>query len=155
MSELKSVLLAIDVATQRRDDASKELGKTERAHRYAQEQLEQLENYAAETDDKWTRAATGGVAPGVMFHHFQFMDRLIQAISLQRGAIEEALSHVAVAKKALLDTEFRLIRLKQLLKAKRAALLAVQARSEQKQMDEFATNQYLRSAGRHLNGEYL
>jgi flagellar FliJ protein len=154
VSELKSVLLAIDVATQRRDMASKELGKTERAHRHAQEQLEQLELYAADTDAKWTRAATGGVAPGVMFHHFQFMDRLYHAIGLQRNNIDETLAQAASAKKALLEAEFRLIRLRQLLKAKQHELHAEQARHEQKQMDEFAVTQYLRSAGQRLNGEF-
>jgi flagellar FliJ protein len=155
MSELRSVQLAIDVASQRRDSASKELGAVERALRHAQLQLEQLESYAGDTDAKWTRAASSGVGPSVMFHHFQFMDRLYHAIGLQRHAIEEARAQAVSAKQVLLDAEFRLIRLNQLLKVKQADLNAAQARREQKQMDEFAANLYQRTAARHLDGGFL
>ena len=153
MSELRSVLLAIDVAAQRRDSASQELGHAERAQRHAQQQLDQLESYAAETSAKWTRNAAQGTAPELMFHHFQFMERLHHAIGLQRKAIGDAAVQVAAAKAVLLEAEFRLMRLRQLLKTKRRELDAAQARREQKQMDEFATHQYLRSAGRRLYGE--
>ncbi len=153
MSELRSVQLAIDVATQRRDAATQELGHAERAQRHAHQQLDQLESYAAETDAKWTRGATQGAAPELMFHHFQFMARLQHAIGLQRQAIGEAAAQVAAAKRVLLEAELRLMRLNHLLQAKRRALDAAQSRREQKQMDEFATHQYLRSAGRRLHGE--
>lgn len=153
MSELRSVLLAIDVATQRRDTASQELGHVDRAQRHAQQQLEQLENYAAETNAKWTRSAAQGTAPELMFHHFQFMERLHHAIGLQHKAIADAALQVGAAKQVLLQAEFRLMRLNQLLKTKRQQLDAAQARREQKQTDEFATHQYLRSAGRRLYGE--
>ena len=138
MSAVKSVLLAIDVATRKRDQAGQASMHVQSAQLFAQDQMSQLAVYAAETESRWTAAAQTSTTPELMRHHYQFMDRLHHAIGLQAGVLENASRKVDVAKRLVLEAEFRLISLKQVLKKKQTEIVVLQTRREQKQMDEFA-----------------
>lgn len=153
MSALKSVMLAIELATQKRDLASKQLGQVQRSWQFAQSQLEQLESYAMDSEAKWTVTAQVSATPELMRHHYQFMERLRHAIGLQGGVIGDIQLQVEMARKQLLETEFRLAGLKQVLSRKQAALQVVQNRREQRQMDEFATQLHGRFMAQQHNGE--
>jgi flagellar FliJ protein len=153
MSGLKSVMLAIEVATQKRDHAGKQLGQVQRALLFAQGQLDQLASYAADSEAKWSVTAQVSATPELMRHHYQFMDRLRQAMGLQDGVMNDAKAQVEMARKQLLEMEFRLASLKQILSRKQAAQKVVQDRREQRQMDEFATQLYGRFTAQQHNGE--
>ena len=139
MSALKSVLLAIDLATAQRDQMAQDLMNAQQDHQFAQDQMAQLQTYALETESRWTARAQIGTTPEVMRHHYQFMDRLQHAVGLQSGALENTGHKAEMAKKCVLEAEFRLVSLKQVLKKKQSDLLLLQSRREQKQMDEFAS----------------
>jgi flagellar FliJ protein len=149
MSVIKSFLLAIDMATRKRDQASQGLMHAKNAYLFAQDQMAQLETYAGETEARWTAAAQISTSPELMRHHYQFMGRLHHAIELQKVALENERRKVELAKRFVLESEYRLISLKQVLEKKRAGLAVLQTRREQKQMDEFAA---MRS--RQLTVEY-
>ena len=153
MSALKSFLLAIDLATRKRDHATQGLGHAQNAYLFAQQQMVQLETYAAETELKWTVAAQIGTTPEMMRHHYQFMGRLQQAIELQKGALENEVRKVEFAKRVVLEAEFRLVSLSQVLKKKQAGIDLLQTRREQKQMDEFAAMRSIQSTGEYFSGE--
>ena len=153
MSVLKSVALAIDLATAKRDQAGRVLAQLNRAHSFAQDQMAQLEVYAAETDTKWTAAAQISATPELMRHHYQFMGRLYQAIELQKGVLESSSLKVSTAKQQLLEADFRLASLKLVLEKKKADLSQLQSRREQKQMDEFAAMQTSRTGGGCFTGD--
>lgn len=138
MSALKSVLLAIDVATRQREDAGKVLLQIQRGYRGAQDQMEQLESYSADTESKWAVAAQVRATPEIVHHYYQFMDRLQQAIALQRHAVAGLDREFLAARKLLLAAETRIASLNRLLETKRSGLLRLQAGREQKQLDEFA-----------------
>lgn len=138
MSGLKSVLLAIDLATRKRDQTSQDVMQVHSAHLFAQDQMSQLETYAAETASRWAAAAQTRTTPELMQHHYQFMDRLHQAINLQTGAVENTSCKLDATKRLALEAEFRLGSLKLVLKKKQADMSLLQSRREQKQMDEFA-----------------
>lgn len=138
MSALKSVQLAIEVATGKRDQAGKLLLQVQQAHLFAQDQLAQLEGYAQESEAKWAANAQVSTSPELMRHHYQFMGRLHQAIGLQQGVLYNSAHKMEQAKQVLLEAEFRLVGLKQVLKKKQADLAKLQGRREQKQMDEMA-----------------
>lgn len=144
MSALKTVLLAIDLATRRRDDAGKVLVQIQRSYRGAQEQMEQLESYAADTESKWAVSAQVRATPEILHHYYQFMDRLQQAIALQRHAVVNLDREFLAAKKLLLAAEIRIASLNQVLQKKRSGLVRLQAGREQKQLDEFAALQHRR-----------
>ena len=79
-----------------------------------------------------------GTTPDLMQHHYQFMGRLTQAIALQDGVLTGTGQRVEAAKQLVLQAEFRLASLKQVLSSRQAELAKVQQRRDQKQMDEFA-----------------
>jgi len=153
MSGVKSFLLAIDLAGRKRDDAIQGLMQAQRSHLFAQDQLAQLETYAAETESKWTATAQSGTTPEMLRHQYQFMDRLQQAIGLQNGVLGNETHKVDAAKRIVLAAEFRLHGLNQVLKKKRADIAAIQSRREQKQMDEFAAMRSRQVSTGHLTGE--
>lgn len=138
MSALKSLILAIDLSTGKRDQAMAQLKKAMEALAFAQDQMHQLQQYAQETDARWTHSAQAGTTPDLMQHHYQFMGRLTQAIALQDGVLTGTGQRVEAAKQLVLQAEFRLASLKQVLSSRQAELAKVQQRRDQKQMDEFA-----------------
>lgn len=153
MSAVKSFLLAIELATRQRDQASQVLSHAKKNHLFAQTQLNQLETYASETESRWAAAAKNSTSRELLLHHYQFMARLHHAIGLQKGALDNEDRKVSVAKQRVLDAEFRLLGLKQVLKKKQADLATLQTRREQKQMDEFASIRSSQLTGVHFSGE--
>ena len=153
MSALKSFILAIEMATRKRDQASQGLMHAQNAYLFAQDQMAQLQTYAAETESRWTAAAQISTSPELMRHHYQFMGRLHQAIELQKGALENEVRKVDFAKKVVLEAEFRLVSLNQVLEKKQAGMALLQSRREQKQMDEFAAMRSRQSTGESFSGE--
>ncbi len=155
MSALKSIRLAIELAVSKRDLMQKGFAQVQQAKVFALNQMDQLEQYGADTENRWTAAAQVSTTPELLRHHYQFMARLRQAIQLQVKAIEDVDRQLEDAKKKLLDAEFRVMSLKHMLAAKQAAILAVQNRKEQKQMDEFAALQHNRLKSGYRIGESL
>jgi len=141
MAALKSLLLAIDLAAAQRDQARAQLQKTMQADAFAQGQMQQLQQYAQETEQRWMQGAQISTSPELLQHHYQFMARLNQAILLQDGVISGTRQRVEAAKQVVLQAEFRLASFKQVLAGRQAALAKTEKRREQKQMDEFASLQ--------------
>lgn len=155
MTAASTILLAVDLAGKKRELALKQLGKAQSAYRFANDQMAQLEHYAGETDGKYLRTGASGMSPALLFHHTQFMGRLLHAIDLQRQHLLDADQDLILAKKGVLDVEFRLVRLKHLLASQRAVARAQQARREQKETDEFAAHQHVRRGINQARGELL
>jgi len=144
MANFRSLLLAIDQASIKRDQTMAQLQDVQRAHAFAQEQMMQLRQYAQETDQRWTQGAQRITTPELLQHQYQFMGRLTHAIALQEGAVTSSLRRVHAARQTVLQAELRLVSLKQVLAQRQATQARLQARQEQKQMDEFAAQQTLR-----------
>ncbi|MEY3445765.1 MAG: hypothetical protein RIR45_520 [Pseudomonadota bacterium] len=153
MSELRSVLLAIDLATRQRDDLARAAAKARRDVGFAQVQMAQLQGYAGDTDARWTGSASTGLSTELMRHHYQFMGRLQQAIAMQKDVMENTNRQLALAEKALLSAEFRLSGLNRVLETRQAARLLTQRRREQRQTDEFASMLHARSTTNPLRGD--
>lgn len=134
--------VALELALRRRDEARRLLQDARNARQAAQEQLNQLDGYARETQNRWGMRPDAAVQPEVMYHHYQFMDRLNHAMGLQTGVVGSHDERVAAAEKALLDAELRLASLKKLVEKRQRDALLAQTRREQKQTDERAALQY-------------
>jgi flagellar FliJ protein len=141
MAALKSLLLAIELVSAQRDQARGHMQKTLRADTFAQDQMQQLRQYAQETELRWLQGAQVSTSPELLQHHYQFMARLNQAILLQDGVVSGTRQRVDAAKQVVLQAEFRLASFKQVLAGRQAAIAKTQQRREQKQMDEFASLQ--------------
>ena len=146
MSSLNALAVAVEAASRKRDDARRVLQDTQAAQQAALAQLEQLEGYARETEARWGVKADTAMKPEVMYHHYQFMNRLGHAAGLQTGVVGEHALRVEGARQALLQAELRLASLRKVVDKRRQELELALIRREQKQTDERAALQY-RNAG--------
>jgi flagellar FliJ protein len=156
MSALKSITLAIEVATRRRDQADQAFMQARRAVQFAQTQLDQLESYAVDTQGRWSTAAAATTSPALLHHHYQFMDRLQQAIGMQAGVIEDLRRQAETARQRCLQEEVRVAGLNLVMKKKLSTHELLLSRREQRQMDELASLKHARGAagaGDLLTGE--
>jgi flagellar FliJ protein len=144
MQNFTSLITAIHLAESRRDQALAVLQQQRGRHQHALGQMDQLQQYAHETESRWTRGAQIGTTPELLHHHYQFMGRLNQAVILQQDVLATSRAKIQAAEAELLQTEFRVASLKLVLKKRQAEQVQREQRREQKQMDEFAAMQTLR-----------
>lgn len=142
MSNLNALSVAIEAATRKRDEARKVSQSALAVQQAAHAQLRQLEDYARETQDRWGAKADATMKPEVMYHHYQFMDRLGHASGIQSGVVGEQAARVDAAQRALLQAEIRLASLRKVIDKRRHDLESLQTRRDQKQTDERAALQY-------------
>ncbi|MFN7154673.1 MAG: flagellar export protein FliJ [Acidovorax sp.] len=142
MSNLNALMVAVEVASRKRDEARKVLQDTQAAQKAAHDQLDQLEGYARETEARWGNKADTAMQPEVMYHHYQFMDRLGQAAHMQTGVAGDQAQRVDRARRALIEAELRLASLRKVMEKRRHDFEQQQSRRDQKQTDERAAMQY-------------
>lgn len=142
MSALSALSVAVELAERKRDEARRLLQDARRAQQAAHDQMEQLKGYAQETQNRWGMRANANVQPEVMYHHYQFMDRLHHAMGLQTTVVGSHDERIVAAQQALLATELRLASLKKLVDKRRKEFELLLARRDQKQTDERAALQY-------------
>lgn len=141
---LRSLQLAIEMATRARDEADQALQHALRVLQNAQAQMAQLTGYADETDLRWTTANAAALSGELMMHHRNFMGRLREAIQMQEGVLRNLERQADAARQRRVQREIKLKSFEQLMD-KRLRERAVQAaRREQKQMDEFAGQMHAR-----------
>lgn len=152
MSSLNALTVAVDVASRKRDAARRVLQDALAAQQAARAQLDQLEDYARETESRWGVKADTAMQPEVMYHHYQFMNRLGHAASIQTGVVSDQSGRVESAQRALLEAELRLTSLRKVVEKRRQDLVLQQMRRDQKQTDERAALQY-RNASQGPRGQ--
>jgi len=143
MSSLNALMIAIEMAVRKRDDARNALRERQHARDAAKSQMEQLESYAVEMGQRWGATEGATMNPEVMFHHRQFMARLQHAIDLQKRVLADQEIRLEAAQKALMATELRLSSLNKVVETRRRDIALAQMRREQKQTDERAALQFI------------
>lgn len=154
MSSLKTLELAVDLATRRRDAGVQALAQAERVLAAGHDQMGQLENYARDTENRWTVRGQIATTPEIMRHHYQFMDRLNQAMELQKSVLRDRGALVEAARAELLQAEVRLASLKKVCEKRRAVLSREQNRREQREIDEMAAAQHRKHAATTNMGNF-
>ena len=154
MTKFRSLHLAVDLAVAKRDQAVAVVQAHRRNHGFAQSQMDQLQQYAAETEQRWMLGAQSGTSPELLHHHYQFMARLQQAVVLQQVAQDAARSKLQFAEQQVLQAEFRIASLKTVLGKRQNDVAKLIQRQEQKQMDDFASAQTMRQARQNLENSY-
>ncbi|QKV54492.1 flagellar export protein FliJ [Comamonas antarctica] len=143
MSSLNALMVAIDAAMRKRDEARQALQARAQAAQSAQAQMDQLQDYAAQMQQRWGAQENLAVQPEVMYHQYQFMERLSHAMGLQTKAIADHAIRVETAQKALMACELRVTSLQKVVAARRRDISLAQMRREQKQTDERAALQFI------------
>jgi flagellar FliJ protein len=131
------------MATRKRDEARNALRERQRASEAAQAQMEQLQSYAQEMQQRWAPQEGAMLKLEVMYHHEQFMARLQHAIQLQTKVLQDQALRLEAAQKALMATELRLTSLNKVVETRRRDIALAQMRREQKQTDERAALQFI------------
>ena len=144
-ASLGALSVAVDLALRTRDEARRLLQAARNAQHAAQQQMEQLQGYAGETQDRWGLRADAQVQPEVMYHHYQFMERLNHAMGMQNTVVGDHGHRVGAAQKALLAAELRLASLKKLADKRAMERALLLSRRDQKQTDERAGLQHRRA----------
>ena len=153
MTNLSGIRLAIELAAKQRDICQRRLAVLERHSAAALGQMEQLRSYATDKDAGWIDAAPGIFSGELIRHHYQFMERLQQALEMQTEVLGQANSQVSEARAALANAEIRLEGLNRILKLRMSAKDLQVKRREQKQTDDFASQQYARKRAEIEQGE--
>ena len=143
MSSLNALMVAIDAAMRKRDEARQLLQGRVQACHAAQAQMDQLQDYAAQMQQRWGAHENQSVQPEVMFHQYQFMERLNHAMGLQTKAIQDQAIRLEAAQKALMACELRVTSLQKVVAARQRDISLAQMRREQKQTDERAALQFI------------
>lgn len=143
MSSLHALMVAIELAARKRDEARQLLRERQRAHEAAQSQMEQLQSYVLEMQQRWAPQEGAELKLEVMYHHEQFMARLQHAIALQTRALQDQAIRLETAQKALMAAELRLSSLNKVVQTRQRDMALAQMRREQKQTDERAALQFI------------
>jgi len=143
------LIVAIELATRKRDQAGQALALLVRKHDNAQIQLDQLQSYAVDTTVRWSVSAQVSSTPQIVGHYYQFMARLEDTVVLQQGVITDVLRQSQAARRVLVETEVRLAGLNRLLDQRQREINRLAAQREQKQSDEFAARQHRAAASSH------
>ena len=133
MSALNALMVAIELATRKRDEARQLLRQRQQSLAAAQEQMQQ----------RWGAHEGAQLKPEVMYHHHQFMQRLQHAIELQTKVLRDQELRLQAAQQALMNTELRLTSLQKVVQMRRKDMALAQQRREQKQTDERAALQFI------------
>jgi flagellar FliJ protein len=155
MSKFRALELAIELATRQRDEQARRHAQAQKTLQFAHGQLDQLQNYSADTDARWIGGHAVNLSVELVKHHYQFMDRLQHAVGQQQGVIANLERQLAAAHQVLLQAEYRLAGLKQVLKSRQAELLGVEQRREQRATDEFAAMRHFRGRAAQTMEETL
>jgi flagellar FliJ protein len=142
MTVSNGLVVAIELASRKRDAAGQALAEVLRRHDSALQQLDQLQSYAADTQGRWSVSAQTSTSPQIVGHYYQFMARLEQTVSLQQEVIAEVLRQCQLARQALVEADVYLTGLNRLLDKRRQEQLRIAAQREQKQTDEYASRRH-------------
>ncbi|WP_027015781.1 flagellar export protein FliJ [Comamonas composti] len=151
MSSLQALSVAVDVAARKRDEARQTVSERLRSQQAAQAQMQQLEGYVREMQQRWGASEGCSVQPELMLHQYQFQNRIEHAIGVQAQVLSDLGLRLEAAQKALMACELRLSSLVKVVDLRRRTQARTLVQREQKETDERAALQfYHRSFGLRL-----
>jgi len=145
MSTLQTLHKVVELAEKRRDEALSAHGQAQRELQVAREQMQQLETYAQEAQQRWVgRSGSSGVDAAWLHHHRQFMQKIDHAIEFQRSVLEQRETLVERTQSQVYAAERDLAGLRKYTERQQQALDLRHLRQEQKATDEMALTIHLR-----------
>lgn len=144
MSNIKTLEKVVTIAEKRRDETLMAFAKIQREWLAAKEQMDQLNAYAKEAEDRWVLRSGKGVDAAMLHHHRYFMQKVEHAIEFQRGVISQREALVESGRNQVFAAERDVAGLKKYTERKQQALDLKTMRQEQKTTDEMAMNIYMR-----------
>ncbi len=132
----------LDLAHERMDDAARQLGELVASERSHQQKLEMLENYRTEYYDRFIETARSGIGSDAWRNFSAFINRIDEAISVQRQAVEQSQNLTAQGQQAWVVQRNRAKAFDTLAQRHRTNIARGEARQEQKMSDEHAAKRF-------------
>lgn len=151
-TNMNSLQKVVELAEKRRDAALSTLAQQQRELSMAQAQMEQLENYATEAQQRWAGRTGVQLDAALLHHHRQFMDKIRHAMDFQRSVLSNKEAHIERCQAAVHAAERDVAGLRKYIERQMDAIEAKRRRSEQKSTDEMAMNVYLRQLTQNPQG---
>ncbi len=147
MTAIQTLNKVVDLAEKRRDEARAALAQQQRELQIAHEQLQQLQTYAAEAQQRWMARSSGaGVDAQQLFHQRQFMAKIDHALEFQRGVIANREALIERSQGQLMVAERDVAGLRKYTERKLQAAQQIAQRQDQKATDEMALSIHLRQS---------
>lgn len=152
MNQIQTIEKVVDIALQRRDQALAQLAQLQRELVQARMQMEQLDNYAREAQERWHARSVQGVDANLLHHHRQFMFKIEHAMEFQRSVLSSRQEQIDRAQSQVHEAERDLAGLRKYHERKQTEINQRAMRQEQKTMDEMAQTVYLHQLRRNGQG---
>ena len=147
MTTIQTLNKVVEIAEKRRDEAVAALAQQERELQIAQDQMQQLQAYAAEAQKRFmVRSSSGGVDAQQLFHQSQFMHKIDHAVEFQRSVITNRETLIERCRNQLMVAERDVAGLRKFTERKIQAVQQKQQRQDQKATDEMALTIHLRQS---------
>ena len=141
MASTQQLETLIDLAQRETDDCAKRLGAALKAVNEAEEKLNMLIGHRDEYGRRFDASQQAGITP-MAYRNFQaFMEKLDSAIQGQQEVLRHAQSRGEMDKKQWQDAERKRMSFSTLRERAEAQALKVEAKRDQKAMDEHASRQ--------------
>lgn len=138
MSSSQSLTTLLDHAEAERDAALNALRNAEAGAAAAQAQLEQLQDYRTQYQQRWSAQFRQSGTIEVLQCYQGFGQRLEQAITQQSQIAAQAESRLQQARTLLLEREQRVAAVRKLIERRQQEQLRIAGRREQRSTDEAA-----------------
>lgn len=146
MTTIQTLNKVVEIAEKRRDEALGALGQMQRELRVAQEQMDQLQAYAQEAEQRWAARSSVGIDMALLMHHRQFMAKIDHALDFQRGVLRERGDLIERAQGQVHVCERDVAGLRKFTERKQLAVQHRVQRQDQKNTDEMALTIHLRQS---------
>ena len=146
MTTIQTLNKVVEIAEKRRDEALGALGQMQRELLQAQDQMDQLQAYAQEAEQRWSARSSVGVDMALLMHHRQFMAKIDHALEFQRGVLRERGDLIERAQGQVHVCERDVAGLRKFTERKQLAVQHRVQRQDQKNTDEMALTIHLRQS---------
>jgi len=144
MTTIQTLNKVVEIAERRRDVALAALAQLQREMQIAQDQMDQLEAYALEAQQRWSARSSAGIDAALLHHHRHFLQKIEHAIDFQRGVLRSREDMIAQHQDQVRVAERDVAGLRKFTEKKIQAQAQVMERREQKHTDEMALTIHLR-----------
>ncbi len=155
MTTIQTLNKVVEIAEKRRDEALGSLGQMQRELQVAQDQMDQLQAYAQEAEQRWAARAAVGIDATLLMHHRQFMAKIDHALEFQRGVLRERLEIIDRCQGQVHVCERDVAGLRKFTERKQLAVQHRVQRQDQKNTDEMALAIHLRQSLARVQQEGL
>ena len=142
MSEKFPLQPLLDLANVRMDEVTRELGELIASERSSQQKLALLQGYRSEYSERFIEAARSGIGSEAMRNYTNFLNRIDEAIEIQRRIVEQSHQHTSQGQQQWVEQHTKVRAFDTLSQRFQNELARKTSRQEQRASDEHASRKF-------------